>query len=88
MTDGKKPSKRIVLTLYRDDYPLSPDKWIRRCINMFEYFTVYSSFKDVGVEFETNHIFFPAHDADFWIDEVSIQQAENKSMCTYFSYQL
>ena len=79
MIDGYRPSERITLTLHPDEYPPSPNGWTRRCINMFEYFTVYSSFKDEGIEFATNQIFFPVHNADFWIDEVTVQQGENQS---------
>ena len=79
MIDGYRPSERITLTLYPDEYLPSPIGWTRRCINMLEYFTLYSSFRDEGIEFATNQIFFPVHDADFWIDEVTIQQAENQS---------
>lgn len=80
MFDGYRPSERITLTLFPDEFPPSPNSWTRRCINMYEYFRFFSPFADQGIQFESNQIFFAVHDADFWIDEVTIQQGENQSM--------
>ena len=79
--DGRRTNRNIFLTLPSDEFAPSPESWTRRCINMFEYFTVSSP---TGILFETNRIFF-ASGTDFWIDEVSIQQGENqsKSQCIH-----
>ena len=76
--DGSRRNRNIFMTLPSDEFAPSPDSWTRRCINMFEYFTVSSPFANTGILFETNRIFFERN-ADFWIDEVSIQQGENQS---------
>lgn len=79
-------SERINIILYPEVYTPSPIGWKHKCINMFKFFTKSSSFKDDGIEFATNQIFFPVHDADFWIDEVTIQQRENESNQTHVTY--
>ena len=76
-TDGRRTNPYIFLTLPSEEFAPSPESWTRRCINMFEYFTVSSSFADTGILFETNLIFFSG--TNFWIDEVSVQQGENQS---------
>lgn len=86
MEDGYRPSERITLSFHPDIYPPSPSGWTRKCIDMFHYFTKSSSFKDVGEKFETNQIFFAVHEADFWIDEVTVQQGENQSIYTYTAF--
>ena len=79
MFDGYRPSERITLTLFPDEFPPSPNSWTRRCINMYEYFTIFSAFATEGIQFASNQIFFAVHPDDFWIDEVSTQQGENQS---------
>ena len=83
MSDGSRPSERITLTLdvlFPDDFPPSPNNWTRQCINMYRHFKYFSPFAYQAVQFESNQIFFAVHDADFWIDEVTIQQGGNQSM--------
>lgn len=80
MPGGYRPSERITLTLFPDEYPPSPNGWTRKCIDMFQHFTIFSSFGNQGFQFASNQIFFPVHTYDFWIDEVSIQQGENQSI--------
>ena len=87
MSDGYRPSERIVYALFPDAFPPSPGAWTRRCINLYEYFIFFSPYAGQAILFESNQVFFPVHDADFWIDEVTIQQGENQSMLVkYISY--
>jgi len=81
MSDGDRPSVRITITLFPDEFPPSLNGWTWQCINMFEYFTVFSAYADEGIEFASNQLFFPVHDQDFWIDEVIIQQKANQGTC-------
>ena len=70
-------NQNIYLTLSPEVFPPSPNSWTHRCINMLQFFTESSPFADV---FETSRLVFENFPSDdFWIDEVSVQQAENQS---------
>lgn len=75
--------QHVFINLPSEEYPPSPNGWTRKCINMFEYFTVFSPFADDGIEFATRWLFFTNVAGDYWIDEVSVQQGENQSMLLF-----
>ena len=75
-------NSRVFVHIY---LPLAPvfsstttNGWLRQCINMFEFFTTSSPYKDRGIEFATRWLSF-VRNSDFWIDEISIQQGSNQS---------
>ena len=84
LVNGSTVNEDIDYILSPDEFPPSPNSWIRNCINMFEFFTQESPYADEGIEFSSSQLYL-AND-DLWIDEVSIQQQQNQS--TYHHYHL
>ena len=85
LANGDTRDENIYLTLSPDDFPSSPNSWIYKCINMFEFFTQDSPYAEEGIEFVSSEISLESSDDDLWIDEVSIQQQQNQStvICMY-----
>jgi len=82
LENGNKNLQRIDIPLPEDEFPRSSISWFYRCTNLYEYFTVFSRFSAVGIDYTINRLEF-VRTGNLWIDEASIQQGRNqRKTCT------